>query len=212
MMSEKPASHAQVTNTHRIVLASSSPRRLQICEMLGLQVTVEPSHIDEHVPSEWTVEKQVAALATQKARATAANYKHSPGTLILSADTLVAVDHTILGKPADRQAAARMLRLLSGRTHDVWTATCLMDAATGKEYVHSDQTEVVFEDLSEVDLVHYLATGESLDKAGAYAVQGIAAQFIRAIHGDFFTVMGLSPRVLRLLFHRAGVDLLLSNS
>ncbi|WP_258111802.1 nucleoside triphosphate pyrophosphatase [Alicyclobacillus sp. SP_1] len=211
-MSENRAVHVESKDTLRIILASSSPRRLQICEMLGLHVTVEPSHVDEHVPSEWAVEKQVETLATQKARAIAANYSHSPRTFILGADTLVVVDNKILGKPADRQAATQMLRLLSGRVHDVWTGTCLIDAATGKEYTHSDQTEVVFEVLSEADIVHYLATGESLDKAGAYAVQGMAAQFIQAIHGDFFTVMGLSPRVMRLLFQRAGVDLLLSNS
>jgi septum formation protein len=128
----------------------------------------------------------VQRLATGKARAILAQ---RPGATVLGADTTVVLDGDVLNKPADLAEAERMLRRLSERTHHVYTALALVSAAA--QHTHIETTSVRFAAIAEADLAHYLSTGDSLDKAGAYGIQGYAARWITRIEGDFFNVMGL---------------------
>lgn len=169
-----------------IVLASASPRRQELLRNAGIEFGVQPSDIPE-VPHPGEVPRQFAErMAREKAQAVRS--EQSQG-LILAADTVVAVDSEILGKPIDSNDAVRMLRLLSGRTHEVITAVCL--ASNGVEDVRSELTRVHFESMTETEIADYVASGEPMDKAGAYAIQGQASRWISKIEGDYYNVVGL---------------------
>jgi septum formation protein len=180
---------------HPLVLASSSPRRHQLLSMLGIPHRVEAANVQEiRLPREAPA-AYVQRLARDKARAV-------PGAWVLGADTTVALGDEILEKPADPEDALRMLRELQGRRHDVLTAVCLR--ADGTEYEALDRTAVFFRPADERALRAYVATGEPLDKAGAYGIQGYGAALIERIEGDFFGVMGLPVRLVLDLMARAG--------
>jgi septum formation protein len=177
-----------------LILASASPRRQDLLRNAGIAFTVQPAGIAE-VPQENESAREVAErLARDKARAV---FRQRPESVVLGADTVVAVDHQILGKPSDPADAARMLRLLAGRSHEVITGVCLCGMKQGPELrnrfedVRSESTQVTMAELSDQDIRAYLATGEPLDKAGAYAIQGIASRWISRIEGDYFNVVGL---------------------
>lgn len=174
-----------------LTLASSSPRRRQLLEMLGLPVVVRPSHIPEvHRPGE-APEAYVARLAREKASNVA-------GDWVLGADTTVVLDHQLLEKPVDDEDAVRMLSLLQGRTHEVMTAVALVTGGIVRDRI--DVTRVTFRPMPERLLRSYVATGEPMDKAGAYGIQGYGAALVERIDGDFFSVMGLPvQRVIELL-------------
>ena len=181
-----------------LVLASASPRRRELLAQVGYQFEVHPAHIPEDPqPGEDPI-AYVTRLAREKAEAvfrdlTTASPKpeeHGQSSLVvLGADTTVALDNTILGKPEDAADAARMLRLLSGRTHRVITGVAVV-TAKGAE-VAAEATAVRFLTLSDTEIAAYVATGEPMDKAGAYAIQGHAARWIPRIEGCYFNVMGL---------------------
>jgi septum formation protein len=180
---------------HPLVLASGSPRRHQLLTMLGIPHRVEAANVQEiRLPREAPA-AYVQRLARDKARAV-------PGAWVLGADTTVALGDEILEKPADPDDALRMLRELQGRRHDVLTAVCLR--ADGREYEALDRTAVFFRAADERALRAYVATGEPLDKAGAYGIQGYGAALIERIEGDFFSVMGLPLRLVLDLMARAG--------
>lgn len=169
-----------------LILASGSPRRRELLQKMGVPFVVEVSEADENAsgkPSE-----VVGVLAERKARAVAKN--HAAG-LILAADTLVSLDDRALGKPCDRQEAVGMLKSLSGRAHSVYTGMCLMDAATGQVRVCVEESRVFFRELSEQEIADYVATGEPMDKAGAYAIQGRAAGFVSRFEGSYDNIVGL---------------------
>jgi septum formation protein len=169
----------------RLVLASQSPRRREILERAGLPFTVRVSGVPEEIePGEGSVD-YVRRLACVKAEAV----HRDPDEIVLGADTVVVLDEHILGKPADERDAVRMLRMLSGREHTVLTGICLRHAAS----VVSDHaaTRVRFVDLSARDIEDYVNSGEPMDKAGAYAIQGLASRFIDRIEGDYCNVVGL---------------------
>ncbi len=169
-----------------LILASSSPRRRELLHQLGLEFTVVTADIDETPLAGEDHTSYTLRLADAKARAVLAQY---PDAVIIGADTTVAVDDQLLGKPLDAQDAARMLRLLSGRSHHVTTAVAVL---TRKEtLIAAETTRVFFSALTEEDLAAYIGTGEPFDKAGAYAIQGRAAQWIPRIEGDFSNVVGL---------------------
>ena len=176
-----------------LVLASASPRRSELLTQAGYRFRVHPAHIPEDpLPGEDPI-VYVTRLAREKAEAV---FRHlttaSPKPeeiAVLGADTTVTIDNTILGKPADAADAARMLRLLSGRTHRVITGVALVTAA-GVE-VAAEATAVRFLTLSDAEIADYVAGGEPMDKAGAYAIQGRAARWIPRIEGCYFNVMGL---------------------
>lgn len=168
-----------------IVLASGSPRRGEILSMMGFAYVRDVADCDEET-GDLPAEKAVALLAERKAAAVAARH---PGEWVLGSDTLVTLDGSPIGKPADPEDARRMLRTLSGRTHTVYTGVCLM--RDGDKEVYVDAAKVTFFPLSEDEIARYVATGEPLDKAGAYGIQGRGCVLVERIEGDFFTVMGL---------------------
>ncbi len=187
-----------------LVLASQSPRRQELLRNAGIEFVVQPAHLEEtQLPGELP-RTFAERLARDKARAVA---RLRPGDYVLGADTVVVVDGLVLGKPADVQDAARMLRLLSGRAHQVMTGVCLIgprETRNGKreifEDVRSETTTVWFEPLSEEDIAFYATHGEPMDKAGAYAIQGIASRWIPRLEGCYFNVVGLPvPLVWRML-------------
>ena len=178
-----------------LVLASASPRRRQLLEMLGIPLLVSAADVLEApLPGE-DPRSYTRRLAREKARAV-------PGHLVLGADTTVVLDDHLLEKPVDDADALRMLLALQGRTHTVVTAICLI--ADGVERIAIDETRVTFRLCSEEFLRDYIATGEPLDKAGAYGIQGWGAALVERVDGDFFGVMGLPVRLVLQLLEEAG--------
>jgi septum formation protein len=173
---------------HEILLASASPRRRELLASLGLRVLVVPSDVDEG-PRPGLGPCELARLhAGSKADVAAAR---DASRLIVAADTVVDVDGIALGKPCDAAEASDMLRTLSGRSHVVHTAYVLVDGPSGRRIAGDVSTSVRFYDLSTDEIASYVATGEPLDKAGAYGIQGRGAALVERIDGDFYTVMGL---------------------
>lgn len=177
----------------RLILASSSPRRRELLLSMGLDFEVVQAEVDEGLNG--APETVVQQLARRKAAEAARRF---PQDYVLGADTLVAIDGEALGKPRDLKDAARMLRMLSGRWHQVHTGVCLM--AKGREYLACETTQVRFCALEEEDIRRYCASGEPMGKAGAYAIQGMAGMYISEIRGCYSNVVGLpTARVLGLL-------------
>jgi len=183
-----------------IVLASASPRRRHLLEMLGIAHEVVPSDVDETRLDGEVPEAMAVRLASAKARAVLAE---RPGHLVLAADTVVVIDDQVLGKPADPADAERMLATLSGRSHRVVTAVALA-LPEGEVLERYDVTTVWFRELSSELISAYVATGEPLDKAGSYGVQGVGAVLVERVDGDFFSVMGLPLRLVVDLLDAAG--------
>ncbi len=167
-----------------LVLASASPRRRELLEQLGFSFSVQVSEIDETPLSDELPEMLVKRLATEKAKAVSV-----PGKVVVAADTVVAVDGEVLGKPKDAADAVQMLKKLSGRSHYVYTGFCVFDGV--KTVSETVATEVVFVTMSDAEITRYVAGGEPMDKAGAYGIQGGAARYIAGIHGDYYNVVGL---------------------
>jgi septum formation protein len=170
----------------KIILASNSPRRRQLLDMLGVDFEVILGDVEERVDPELEPEQLVMDLAMRKA---ADVFVRHPDRTVLGFDTMVYIDGVPLGKPVSADDAARMLRLLQGRTHTVVTG-CAIVTKKGS-YSFCERAEVAFHPMTEAEINGYILSGEPFDKAGAYAAQGIGAKFIRGIQGDFFTVMGL---------------------
>ena len=194
----------------RIVLASKSPRRREILSMLGLKFDIISADADES--SELTDPAQlVRELSLRKARATKALLEQrgewNDDTLIIASDTVVAVNGAILGKPRDEADAARMLSLLSGRTHQVISGVSLLYGA--RERADFDVTCVHFCDMTPSEIELYVSSGEPMDKAGAYAVQGLASVYIKGLEGDYFNVVGLPVHKLDTMLRALlGISLL----
>jgi len=173
-----------------IILASASPRRAELLRSAAIPFTVDVADIAEDLHSGERPVQHAERLAREKVEVVA---KRNPEKIVLGADTIVVVDDEILGKPRNAADADRMLRLLSGRSHQVITGVCLVSLKTGTRKLEagSEQTIVHFTQLSEKDIADYIATGEPMDKAGAYAIQGIASRWISRIEGDYANVVGL---------------------
>ncbi|MEP7116368.1 MAG: Maf family protein [Acidobacteriota bacterium] len=177
------------------VLASASPRRAELLGAAGFVFTVAPADIDETPLTGEPADRYVLRLAESKARAVAAG---RPDQAVLAADTTVVVDGDILAKPLDAADAAAMLRRLQGRAHEVLTGVALV--APGFARVVLDTTRVTFAPMSEADIAVYVATGEPMDKAGAYGIQGWAARFVTRVDGSYSNVVGLPLAVVHSLF------------
>ena len=173
----------------RLLLASASPRRRELLRNAGFDFDVQASQIVEEMKQGERPEEFARRAAREKAMRIAA---YSPrGRLVLGADTVVVVDGETLGKPSDPADAARMLRLLSGRTHQVHTGVCLVRAPDEVKALEHETTLVTFRELDEEEIRGYVESGEPLDKAGAYAVQGLASKFVTRISGCYSNVVGL---------------------
>jgi septum formation protein len=182
-----------------IVLASGSPRRKQLLEMLRIPFRVIPPDVDEHVLAGEQADAYVTRLSRVKAQAVVAR---APGEVILAADTTVALRGRIFEKPTSPQNAVEMLEQLQGQTHKVLTAVAV--AENGRLEQALDVTRVTFRRADRAMLEDYVATGEPLDKAGAYAIQGLGAPLIERVEGDFFGVMGLPLRLALDLLAKFG--------
>jgi septum formation protein len=178
-----------------LVLASASPRRQELLRNAGIAFEIQPAHIAEDpLPGE-SAKDCAERLAREKALAVA---RQRPNDAILGADTVVVIGDQILGKPVDAADATRMLRLLSGRTHQVITGVCLVTG--GQWSVASETTSVAMSEISAEEIAEYILSGEPMDKAGAYAIQGVASRWIPRIEGDYSNVVGLPvARVYRML-------------
>ena len=187
------------TNEKPIVLASGSPRRKQLLEMLRIPFRVMPPDVDEHVLPGEAPDRYVTRLSRAKAEAVVAR---APGELVLAADTTVVLDGAIFEKPTSPAHAVEMLSRLQGNTHEVMTAVAV--ARDGDLAQALDVSRVTFRPADRPTLEAYVATGEPLDKAGAYAIQGLGAPLIERVEGDFFGVMGLPLRLALDLLARFG--------
>lgn len=185
----------------RIILASASPRRKELLAQIGLEFEIVVSDVEEKVTSTlpWQV---VEELSAQKAEAVCNTVCGESGTgnsvsdnemLVIGADTIVAYDEQILGKPRDEENAKEMLRSLQGRAHQVYTGVTLIHVKDGQRMVNTfhERTDVEFYPMTEQDIADYVATGDPMDKAGAYGIQGICARFVKGIRGDYNNVVGL---------------------
>jgi septum formation protein len=181
-------------------LASASPRRYELLRSLGLVVDVVPSGYEEPPLENVTPAELASRHAAEKLRFAVRNGAAAPGVPVLAADTVVDLDGAALGKPADTAEAVRMLERLSGRSHLVHTAFTLAVPGAAYAVAERETTRVTFFALEPAEIADYVATGEPLDKAGAYGIQGRAASLVAGIEGDFYTVMGLPlARVIRAL-------------
>ena len=170
----------------KLILASQSPRRRELLEKCGIPFTCEPADIDESLNEENDLAEEVKGLSLRKAKAV---LKKHPDAIVIGSDTIVTADGKVLGKPADREDACRMLAMLSGRSHEVITGLCIM--STKRIYQDVSVSHVTFAPLSEEEILNYVSSGECDDKAGAYAIQGGAGKFITRIDGDYYAIMGL---------------------
>ena len=187
----------------RLVLASASPRRSELLRNAGIAFAVHPPQVDETRRKQESPIKYAQRVARDKARAVS---KQDPDAIVLGADTIVVVGREILGKPRDRADAARMLRRLSGRAHKVITAVALTGSNPQKfEDVRAESTKVFFNRLSAADIRDYVASGEPMDKAGAYAIQGRASRWIPKIVGDYCNVVGLPVTLVVQMMKKRGV-------
>ncbi|MGH9403628.1 MAG: Maf family protein [Terriglobia bacterium] len=181
-----------------LILASKSPRRRELLQKAGIEFVIQAAHVDESRQKGESAAAYVERLAREKALAVASS--SAPGDLVLGADTVVVVAGHILGKPKDAADAARMLRLLSGGTHYVVTGICIVRAPAQVEALKHESSTVVFKPLTEEEIQSYVASGEPLDKAGAYAIQGRASKFVARVEGSLENVIGLPvAKVIELL-------------
>lgn len=170
----------------KLILASSSPRRKQLLNMAGLHFDILASEIDEHIQANQTPEEMVQSLAYQKAKEVQRKHRDA---YVIGADTIVVHEGQALGKPKTKQEAFEMLNRLSGQTHEVFTGVAILSPE--KETVFAERTAVTFWDMTKEEIWEYIETGEPMDKAGAYGIQGKGALFVKQIVGDYFSVVGL---------------------
>jgi septum formation protein len=189
----------------RIILASSSPRRKQLLEQLGISFDCCPARIDEDLGTEETAREAVRRIALNKAEKASEMVRNS---IIIAADTMVVCNGEVLGKPDNARDAFNKLYKLKGREHEVITAVCVMDTENGQCEVQDEITRVYFRDISDEEIRAYIRTEEPMDKAGAYGIQGMGAVFVDRIEGCYFNVVGLPLKHLYSMLQRQGVKLL----
>ncbi|MHA6533577.1 Maf family protein [Paenibacillus sp. BAC0078] len=193
-------------NSRLIILASGSPRRRELLSLLGLPFEVMVSDADESTPPGLTPEEIVRILALRKAEAT----MHAVGeqsALIIGSDTIVVLDDKVLGKPVDRQDSRNMLRMLQGKTHQVYTGVACI-GTEGRTVVEHRVTSVTMREMSEEEITAYIATGEPADKAGSYGIQGLGATLVERIDGCYFNVVGLPLSLLGSMLSSFGISVL----
>lgn len=225
-MTEQPVQARQhqqdvKVQNYELILASGSPRRQQLLAGLGLQFRTVVSQAPETVSSELSPGELVETLARRKAEHVHALLKHTEANhdfgaspadgshdrVILAADTIVVRNGTVLGKPVDEEHAIRTLESLQGQEHTVFTGVCVMSSTSEKLRVRHSSTRVFMRELSREQIVRYVNTGEPMDKAGAYGIQGFGATLVESIHGDYFTVVGLPLALTTDLLEEFGISI-----
>ena len=181
-----------------MILASKSPRRKELLSLVTEDFRIIPANGEEILPEGISPEQAVILLSRQKAEEIYKKYKKET---IIAADTVVAIDGQILGKPTSPENAAEMLRTLSGRVHSVFTGVCVIDT-DGRMHSFADETTVEFHELTEQLIADYVASGEPMDKAGSYGIQGRGALLVKRIEGCYYNVMGLP---IGRIFHETGI-------
>ena len=189
----------------QIILASASPRRKELLERIGLKFEVEPSNYEEDMPPGLEPHQLARNISLKKAQAVATKHKNA---VVIAADTFVVLNSQILGKPHTEQDARNMLELLSGRPHSVITAFSIIDTGNNKTLSRSVETKVYVRKLSPAEIDAYVKTKEPLDKAGAYATQGLGAVLVERIEGDYFNVIGLPLSALTEALKDFGINIL----
>ncbi|MEW5822400.1 MAG: Maf family protein [Cyanobacteriota bacterium] len=198
-------------NSKILVLASASPRRKELLEKLGLSFKIIPSDIDETIENnELTPDEIVRLLALKKAEDIAKKLDYP--AIVIGSDTTVTIDNMILGKPEDDNDAHRMLSILSGRSHSVISGIAIIDRELKRTYVDSVSSRVIFKELSDEEIINYIKTGEPMDKAGAYAIQGYASTFITGINGCYNNIVGLPIYKLSEALKPFGINILYNAS
>ncbi len=192
-----------------IILASASPRRKELLEQIGLQFAVVPSNAEELVLPGETPEEHVLRLSIDKAREVAGR-DAVDGRWFIGSDTIVLIGDRILGKPANAEQASEMLQLLSGREHRVLSGFAILDRLTGQQKAEAVSTRVRFRELTAEEIARYIATGEPMDKAGSYGIQGLGVCFVASIEGSYSNVVGLPLCRLTLALQELGVPTFLT--
>ena len=184
----------------QLILASQSPRRQQLLQLLRVSFVVRPADIDEAMDPNLPPQQEVSRVSKLKAEST----PREPGDVVIAADTIVVLQDKVLGKPADKADAIAMLRALSGRDHQVMTGITVLRG--DKAVTHTEITDVHFRPLTEDEILRYVETGEPMDKAGSYGIQGYAAPFVEGIRGDYYNVMGLPVCRLQQMLQEIAPD------
>lgn len=192
----------------KIILASQSPRRSEILSRANYDFISIPTHVSEIPSKNLNIDEQIIDIARRKARFCQtllqdqglASYSVEASDLILAADTMVCIDGETLGKPDNEAIAKKFLRKLSGKTHQVKTGVVLIDLASLEEISLIETTQVNFRSISESEIVEYIESGEPMDKAGAYAIQGLGKKFVSGFEGDFDNVVGLPLQAIEKVF------------
>jgi len=172
----------------KIILASASPRRKQLLEQIGLTFEVEPSNYEEHLTPGIKPHELAKKISLGKAREVASRHKNA---IVIGADTFILLGNQILGKPQTKNEARKMLETINGKPHSVITGSCIIDSNTNKTLSKSVETKVYIKKLTRSEISAYVKSGEPLDKAGGYAIQGLGAVIVEKIQGDYFNVIGL---------------------
>ena len=199
-----------MTASAQVILASASPRRRELLEQIGVKAIVKSVDIDESRKPGEPVKEYVQRLAMEKAERGFSTIKNSQKLPVVGSDTIVVIDGIVLGKPEDRQQAKEMLQQLSGQKHTVLTSVAIV--TEDKKVIDTSSSEVLFNKLELQEIEDYVATGETDDKAGSYAIQGLAAQFVKNLNGSFSGVMGLPLFETVQLLKQCGIDPLSNNN
>ena len=189
----------------KIILASSSPRRKELLELVGIPFNIHPSDVIEKMDDDLEPSQIVEQLALQKAKDVAKYYDEE---IIIGADTIVVLQGQILGKPINEEDAFRILKQLQGKPHLVYSGIALIDSKTGRSQTNHQVTKVFMSSLTDEEILSYIQTKEPMDKAGAYGIQGIGAIFIEKIEGDYFNVVGLPLSLLNSFLKSFDVDVM----
>lgn len=188
-----------------LILASQSPRRKMLLEQVGVPFTVLSSDVDETIDTNAEPAKVVKVLAARKADHAARQLSDNPSAVVLAADTIVVLRNQVLGKPKDRDDAFEMLQMLQNKWHHVMTGIVLIDVATGERLTHVEKTRVRVRPLTSAAIWKYIDSGEPLDKAGAYGIQGLGALLVEKLDGCYFNVVGLPIYSVSVMLARIGI-------
>jgi septum formation protein len=198
-----------LTKLRRVILASSSPRRIELLKQFGIEFEIIPSNVDESIDQSLLVEENVMQLAKKKAQEVFNKLgEDSKQSLVIAADTVVFVEGVILGKPSNEDEAFWMLRKISGKWHTVYTGVCIIDGPSERILVEYEKSNVYIKQMSDEEILNYISTKEPFDKAGAYAIQGFGSLIVERIEGCFYNVVGLPLYKLNIMLQKLGYDLM----